>query len=426
MAEKKDASRSKTKSSVGTKKTTKTILKTKKEAPKVKASTLKTAKVKTEVMQNTKKDMVASKAIKEKKNIVFYGWCIFFAIAFVGYSITSILAKTTVVGAHGYYMSATNWWSHAGELLFVFALIAGYLLVNHFKKENSSKSATQRAWAYLVKIGKKLLPLVAIGYFFGLIVLKFYFGYDWSEVLNITLNSFWTFLGLGVVGFSGSSTLVLGNQALWFISAILVVSYFLYWAIAQSEEKTCGILLPIIFLFFGGYWASFYISGLDSGLLFVLVGMSAGVLIYYLVEKLKTLQYSAEAIAFLSFIYMVVAGLLIWYTMYPTKEFAFHPWTIYLFSIIIVTLTILASNFIKKFLTNEIAYSVLSFLGEASIYLYVTHYPIIMIVLMIAGKNNPGMVYTSTQIFWPSLMLSFIFSILIKLTIDSLKMLKNK
>lgn len=424
MVEKKETSRSRVKSSVDTKKTTKTIEKSKKEVSKANASAIKPVKVKTEV-QNMKKNVGTSKTIKERKNIVFYGWCVFFAIAFVGYSITSILAKTTIVGAHGYYMSATNWWSHAGELLFIFALIAGYLLISHFKKENSSKSATQRAWAYLVKIGKKLLPLVAIGYFFGLIVSKFYFGYDWSEVLNITLNSFWTFLGLGVVGFSDASALVLGNQVLWFISAVLVVSYFLYWALAKSEEKTCGIVLPIIFLFFGGYWASLNISGLDSGLIFVLVGMSAGILIYYLVEKLKTIKYSAEAIAFLSFVYMVVAGLLIWYAMYPTKEFAFNPCTIYLFSIIIVTLTILASNFIKKFLTNEIAYGVLSFLGEASIYLYVTHYPIILIVLMIAGKNNPGMVYTSMQIFWPSLMLSFIFSILIKLTIDTIKIKKT-
>lgn len=404
------------KATVAVKKTTKTTT-----SPKttVKKETLKEVKV-------TKKEEVVIEATKEKTvkkhNLLLSFWTCFLAIMFVGYSISALTQK----GQNGYWLSSTNWWSQANMLLFMFALIAGYALVNDFKKRNSRKeSPTARALEYLGKIAKKALPILAIGYGLGLIISKFYFGYEFGETINITINGLWEFIGLHAAGFRGSTSLMVGNEALWFISSILICSYFLYWLMARDEEKAKGFIVPFIFLLIGGIWCKANSSGLTSGLLFTLVGMSGGIIIYYLVEKLKTHKFTSEETAFLTFIYVVIAGLLIWFTLYPTTSFALDPWTVYLFSGIIVMLTFLGSDLVVKFVKNEAIYKVSAFLSEASIYLYMIHYPVILLVLLIAGKNNPGTIYSAAQIFWPTLILSYVLSSLIKLFYESVNTTKK-
>lgn len=405
--------------------------------------------------------MAEKKSAKIKKNVAIEFWRIFFAIAIVGYHVGTIMSKTTAQGLHGYWMNASNWWAGAGEILFVFTLTAGYFMVSHFKrlqkdKKYSEKSASARAWDYLWVRIKNLLPVLIFGYVFGLLIAKFYYGYAWGDVINITVNGFWEFLGFHSVGLRGATSVSIGNGALWFISAMLICSYFLYWGLCRSEEKTSGLFAPFTFIFLGGWWcftgtrasqagwsgigsqitantgvtgsvaAGTGIFGFNNGFLFVLLGMCGGILIYYLVQKLKEHKFKPSEITALTVLYIVVAGLLVWYTVYPATTFNLERWTVHLLCIVLVTLTLLGVDNVSKLLNNESSYKALDYLGGMALYLYMIHYPIILFVLMLAGKNNPGTIYSAGQIFWPTLILSFILGVLVKMIMDNTIMYKKK
>ncbi len=407
-------------------------------------------------MKNKKKEKMETEVsnVKVRKNVAIEFWRIFFAIAIIGYHIGTIMAMSTSKGADGYWMSASNWWAGAGEILFVFTLTAGYFMVSHFKRLSADqkykeRSASGRAWEYVWARIKNLLPVLIFGYAFGLIIAKIYYGYAWGDILNITINGAWEFLGLHAVGMRGLTSVSIGNGALWFISAMLICSYFLYWGLCKSEDKTVGLFAPLTFIFLGGWWcftgtrasqvgwstigaqttantgvtgsvaAGTGILGLNNGFLFVLLGMCGGILIYYLVQLLKKHKFKPLGTALLTFLYVVVAGLLVWYTIYPATSFNFERWTVHLLCILLVTLTLLGADGITKLLNNETTYKGLNFLGNMALYLYMIHYPIILLVLIIAGKNTAATIYTANQIFWPTLILSFILGVLVKLIMDN-------
>lgn len=404
--------------------------------------------------------MAKKEEVKKRKNTAIEFWRIFFAIAIVGYHVGTIMSKTTSTGVNGYFMSASNWWAGAGEILFVFTLTAGYFMVSHFKrlqqeKKYTERSASSRAWEYLWGRIKNLLPVLVFGYLFGLVVAKFYFGYAWGDVLNITINGLWEFLGLHAAGLRGATSVMVGNGALWFISAMFLCSYFLYWGLCKSEDKTSGLFAPLTFVFLGGWWcftgtrasqmgwssigsqitastgvtgsvaAGTGILGFNNGFLFVLLGMVGGMLIYYLVQKLKEHKFTPAGKASLTFLYVIVAGLLVWYTIYPDTTFHLERWTVHLLCIMLVTLTLLGIDGISKLLNNDKTYPLFNYLGNMALYLYMIHYPIILLVLMIAGKNNPGTIYSASQIFWPTLILSIILSVLVKMIMDNTIMKKK-
>lgn len=433
-------------------------VKEKKKNSEIKPAKIEEPVIVKETIEPVQKEV---KTPKKKKNVAIEFWRIFFAIAIIGYHVGTIMSKTTATGVDGYWMSASNWWAGAGEILFVFTLTAGYFMVSHFKRlqkdeEYSKKSAMARAGEYLLARIKNLLPVLIFGYAFGLIISKFYFGYEWMDIINISINGLWEFLGLHAAGLRGATSIMVGNGALWFISAMFICSYFLYWGLCKNEDKTSGLFAPFIFVFLGGWWcftgtrasqmgwsglgaqitastgvtgsvqAGTGILGFNNGFLFVLLGMCGGMILYYIVEKIKKHKFKALGLSLLTFLYVVVAGLLIWYTVYPDTTFHLERWTVHLLCFVLVGLTLLGVDGITKVLNNNFTHKILEFLGGMALYLYMIHYPVILLVLMIAGKNNIGTMYTAEQVLWPTLLLSFILGILVKIIMDSTFMSKKE
>ena len=393
----------------------------------------------------------------KKRNVAIEFWRFFFAIAIVGYHIGVILAPRAMKGI----IEPSDWMAGAGEILFVFTLTAGYFLVKHFKRlskerEYQKESAAKRAWEYLWGRIKALLPVLALGIILGITSVAIFEGRTLTETLYSALNGLWEFLGLYSAGFPAA--LNQANGAMWFISGLLICSYFLYYGMCKDEDKTMGFIVPALFIFLGGWWAwngtraaqvawstfgvqqatnpavigtpvTNAVIGFNNGLLFVLVGMCGGMLLYYAIEQLKKHEYTATQKILLTLLYAAVALLLAAYTINPTwiqgaYTITNNPaggtlsrWTVHLLCILLVGLTLLGQDGISQLLNNKFTSKVFNYLGGSALYIYMLHMPFIYFYVSIRG-NTPVTPYSWAEVFWVVSIISVALGSVVKYLMD--------
>lgn len=383
----------------------------------------------------------------KKKNSAIEIWRFFFAIAIVGYHIGVIFPMAYIPNL----MTASNWMAGAGEVLFVFTLTSGYFMMSHFKrkqedKEYAKRSAGSRAWEYFWGRVKGLLPVLILGIVLGIAAYAFYYSASFTDILDNVLNGLWEFLGFYSLGFTAAFGQ--SNGALWFISALIICSFILYFLLCYKEDLTTGLLVPFIFFFFEGWWCktgirasqaafstiggNFYPSassvsgssstagmlGFNNGLLFVLVGLCGGILLYFAVRKLREKKFSSFQKVLLSIFYLVCAVLLVVYTINPTimGDISLDRMTVHLLCIIVVGLTLLEKDFISEWLNNKTTSKLFNYLGSLSLYIYMLHIPIVYLLVKLFNQAS----YSWASIFWPVTIISIALSILTKFLMDEL------
>ena len=234
----------------------------------------------------------------------------------------------------------------------------------------------------------------------------------------------------------------------------------------KDEDKFAGFWAPFIFVFLGGWWAwngtrasqvawstfgvqnasnpavigkpvTNAVIGFNNGLLFVLVGMCGGVLLYYAVEKLKTLKYNVATKVCLTILYALVATLLVIYTINPTVidgaynitnnvvGGAISRWTVHLLCILLVGLTLLEKDYITALLNNRYTGKVLSFLGGTALYIYMLHMPFIYFYVQLRGQN-PSTPYSWAEVFWVVSIVSTVLGCAVKVFMDEFVIKKGK
>ena len=169
-----------------------------------------------------------------KRNVAIELWRFLISIAIIGFHVGWIIARSCN-GTNGYWMETSNWFFGSSEVLLIFTVTAGYFLVSHFRRRNEDKdyqkrSATSKAWEYTWSRIKGLLPVLIIGYILGILIsTKFYYpDYNFQQICTMTINSVWEFLGFHAVGLrSAGGEFFNLNGTLWFISAIIILGYFL-------------------------------------------------------------------------------------------------------------------------------------------------------------------------------------------------------
>lgn len=394
----------------------------------------------------------------KKRNSAIELWRFLIAIAIVGFHIGFIIANTCN-GSNGYYLESSNWFFGSSEVLWIFTITAGYFMVSHFKKRNADKeykerSASSKAWEYTWSRIKGLLPVLIIGYILGvLICTSFYYpDYNFQDVCTMVVNSLWEFLGFHAAGLRS-----LGNEffnlngPLWFISAIIIVGYFLYWGLCKNEDFLSGIVAPFIFIFLGGWWcftdtrasqtawstlgaqtastngtggsatAATAIFGMNNGLIFVLMGMLAGIMLYYFIQKVKDHKFTSGGRFALTLLYLVAGGLLLWYTIYPPTWFGLERWTVALLCIVVIGLTLLNKDSITNALNNKYINGILSYLGSISLHIYMLHYPVAIFILKMFGPNTAATTYSFWSVYIPAVLITIVLSALLKELMDIFK-----
>lgn len=406
--------------------------------------------------------MAKEKEVPKTRNVAIEVWRFLIALAIIGFHTGWIIARSCD-GSLGYYMETTNWFFGSSEVLLVFTLTAGYFMVSHFKKRNlykeyASKSASSRAWDYTWSRVKALMPVLILGYILGVIIsTKFYYpDYNFQQVCSMIINSAWEFLGFHSVGLRSVGNEFFNlNGTLWFISAIIIVGYFLYWGLSKNEDFMSGIVAPFLFIFLSGWWcftdtraaqtawstfglqttstngmggsatSATAVIGFNNGLLFVLLGMLGGMLLYYLIQKLKNHKFSGGAKIALTVVNLAASALLLWYTIYPPTWFELDRWTVSLLCIIVIGLSLLNVDGLTKILNNKTTHGLFEYLGGISLYIYMLHYPVAILILRMLGQNTVETTYSFWLIFIPTVIITIILSCLIKVIMDA-AILKKK
>ncbi len=427
-----------------------------------KTSTTKTVKTTRKTTASAKVEQPVKIEKPAKRNVAIELWRFVIAIAIIGFHIGWIIARSCD-GTNGYWMETSNWFFGSSEVLLIFTLTAGYFMVSHFQKKQkdknySAKSATTRAWEYTWTRIKALMPIVILGYILGILIsTKFYYpNYNFQQVCTMIINSAWEFLGFHAVGLRSTAGEFFNlNGTLWFISAIIIVGYFLYWGLCKSEDTMRGLIAPFTFVFLSGWWAftgtraaqtawstlglqtastngmggsatsSTAFIGFNNGLLFVMLGMLGGILLYYIIEYLKQRKFSKQGEVALTVLNVVCAILLLWYTIYPATWFNLDRWTVSLLCILVIGLALLNKDYLTKAINNDYTRNIFSYLGSMSLYIYMLHYPVGIFMLRVLGPNTAETIYSFWLIFIPTVIITIILSILVKMIMDS-TILKKK
>ncbi len=394
--------------------------------------------------------------VTAKRNVAIELWRFLIAIAIIGFHVGWIIARSCD-GTNGFWMETTNWFFGSSEVLLIFTLTAGYFLASHFKRKNEDKeyqqrSASSKAWEYTWSRIKGLIPVLIIGYILGVLIsTKFYYpDYTFQQICSMTINSIWEFLGFHAVGLrSVGGEFFNLNGPLWFISAIIIVGYFLYYGLSKNEDTMRGLIAPFIFVFLSGWWAftntraaqtawstlglqtastngmggaatsSTAFIGFNNGLLFVMLGMLGGMLLYYLISYLQKKEFSKTGRIALTVLNAICAILLLWYTIYPTTWFDLDRWTVSLLCILVIGLTLLNKDYLTALLNNKYTNKLFNYLGSISLYIYMLHYPIGIFMLRVLGPNTAETIYSFWLIFIPTVIITVILSILIKMILDA-------
>ena len=399
------------------------------------------------------------KKTKKERNVAIEIWRFLIAIAIIGFHVGFIIARSCD-GTNGYFMTPeAKWFFGSSEVLLIFTLTAGYFMVAHHEKreedkEYMEKSASKRAWEYTWTRIKALIPVLVLGYILGVIICtEFYYpDYNLQQTLTMIVNSAWEFLGFHSVGLRSVGNEFFNlNGPLWFISAIIIVGYFLYWLLCKYKDLLVGFIAPFGFIFFTGWWcftgtrasqtawSTFGLQttstngmggaatdatatlGFNNGLIFVLIGLLGGILIYYLVKDLKQHKFSSLGKAGLTVLNIACSGLLLWYTIYQPTYFNLERWTVALLIIVVITLSLLNKDGITKLLNNKVTHKLFGYLGSISLQIYMLHYPIAILVLRTLGTNNISTVYSFWDVFIPTAIITVIFSMVLNALLGILK-----
>ena len=398
--------------------------------------------------------MAVKKEVK-KRNVAIEIWRFFTAIAIVGFHIGWIIARSCN-GSNGYYMTPSNtWFFGSSEVLLIFTITAGYFMVSHFKKlakdpKYNERSAMSRAGEYTWARIKALLPVLILGYILGVVICTtfFYPDYTMKDVLSMLVNSVWEFLGFHATGLRslGGEFFNL-NGPLWFISAMIIVGYFIYWGLCKNEEVTSGFVAPLITIFLAGWWSftdtraaqtawstfgaqlassngmggsatsATATVGFNNGLIFVMLGMLIGVILYYLIEKLK--EHKFKSTWGLTLLNIVATVLLAWYIIYQPTYFELERWPVAFLCILVIGLSLLNKDKFTSFLNNDATNKLFGYLGSLSLYVYMLHYPIAILIIRLLGQNTAETPYTFWLVFIPCIIITVVLAIIVKIIMEA-------
>ena len=393
-----------------------------------------------------------NKAVAKQRNVAIEIWRVLIAISIIGFHTGWIIARSCD-GSKGYWMQTSNWFFGSSEVLLIFTVTAGYFLASHFCKRSKdeaymARSASSRAWEYTWSRIKSLVPVLVIGYILAIVICtRFYYpDYNLQQILAMTVNSIWEFLGFHAVGLRSTGNEFFNlNGPLWFISAIIIVGYFVYWGISKNEDLFAGVIAPFLFIFMSGWWCftgtraaqtawstlglqtastngmggsateATATIGFNNGLLFVMIGMLCGIRVFYMVRKLSEHEFTATGKMGLTVLNMVASALLLWYTIYQPTYFKLDRWTVAFLCITVITLSLLNKDGLTAVLNHPASNRLFSYLGSISLYIYMLHYPIAILVLRVLGQNSESGMYSFWQIFLPTAVITVIFSMFVNM-----------
>ena len=149
-----------------------------------------------------------------------------------------------------------------------------------------------------------------------------------------------------------------------------------------------------------------------------MIGMLGGMILYYLVQKLKESNISGCKKIVLTIVNLALSALLIWYVINQPTYFKLERWTVAFLCIAVVVLSLLEKDYLTALLNNKVTNRLLAYLGGISLYVYMLHYPVAILVIRILGKNTEETIYTFWEVFIPTVIITVALSIITKFVME--------
>lgn len=329
------------------------------------------------------------------------------------------------------------------DCMLPFMAFSGYFLMQGYRsKKNKALQAgiemekpSVQAGKYLWSRFKALFPIYFIGTLLGFVVQCMRMGTTLAEIPLFIINALPEFLGIQITGIgignnyvgmlelgkTGSAGALMLNAPLWFIGAIFVGGYIVYYLIAWNEELYLGLITPIATAVL---FATHHLQGVDPmwlyydnigsfmlncGLLKMICLMSVGAMMWKGVNRLKDVEFTRGFYILLTIVQALMGVFFVYRTWTPYTcsiglDISFS--SIYLLSIPFTFLLLLN----KDGFTHALDKKIWEFPGKLALYFYIVHYPILMILAQFIDSL--------TQLFIVLVIVTSILSILLYLLND--------
>lgn len=204
------------------------------------------------------------------------------------------------------------------------------------------------------------------------------------------------------------------NSPLWYISAIFVGGYFLYYLLCKNEDLTRGLIVPIIVIVCPCVWALngslsmndrsvLFLGIFDNALAFGTWGTALGIFLYRPYESLRKMVIGTKGKKWLTVLHVVLAAWLIYICIAgidglyiaQTADGGRVNSEMYVDLVVAVTMAFAVAN--QDYLTSKVFNKrIFGKLGEFSLYFFIVHIHCINIVCGLVGAEN---VTTSGQYY---------------------------
>lgn len=264
-----------------------------------------------------------------------------------------------------------------------FFILSGFFMMKHALHHDDT------AIRYITDRIKRLYPPIIIAY--CILIINFSIQSKWNvfEIIDEVYAHIWEFLLLTSTGI----TWEFWNFATWYISALLIVSYFIYWLIKKDEKCFSEFIAPL--LIFAIYsWYAIQGKGLDyhvhwerictSAISRAIGGISIGCISYYVNNKYipkKINKYYCSCIE-------IIVLILIFSNIICAEKNSYNLLVLILFPVLIV-IEYNKWNKWNKFFCNYIV----TLLGRISINMYLNQVFFIGLFLNIHKKSNAFLDY---------------------------------
>lgn len=286
-----------------------------------------------------------------------------------------------------------------------FFILSGFLMMRHARHHNDT------AIKYILDRIKRFYPSLIIAY--SILIINLIIQDNWNviKIIKEIFAHIWEFLLLTSIGI----TWEFWNFATWYISALLIASYFIYWLIKKDEKRFAEFTAPLlIFLIY--FWYAIQGKGLDyhvhwerictSAISRAVGGISIGCISYYANDKLCSMKTNK----FLSSCIEIIILILIFTNIICAEKNGYNLLVLFLFPALIL-IEYNKWNIWHKFYANKI----IRILGKISMAMYLNQVFFIGMFLRIHKTAN---VYLDYILFIVYLTLFACFIELFKLIVQ--------
>ncbi len=249
-----------------------------------------------------------------------------------------------------------------------FMFISGYFLMEHLKNDKSRKDCSIKALNYTKKRISYVYPAMVGGITLAFVIRNIILKTNLRRIFRVFMNSLFEFLGLSQIGIKALNTGITGlwNEPLWYLSALVIVSFILYYILAKNEDFFVGILAPVLIII-NFALNSYQDFAFPLSLLRVATGLTIGILSYYVVNYFKKKKFSETLMMVFSILHIALAMFFI-YTSYTGFSWNYYA---YAFLMLIFAIVLLVNKDYVAVLYNDS--SLCYFLGRLTLYFYCSH-----------------------------------------------------